>query len=166
MESVQVIYGIQAIEITGQIEDEVDNGILEFLAAAPPEVRSSYHGTGLPWSSRQQAMSDTPNIGHLQIRPDKTFTFEVVQPNAYYDDTKLVPPQVELYYMSKGTLQMKILSLQDLHITDRSLRHAADRSSPMFYNDSSQAIRTQAEIFASKAVSECPSFMKPYQIRV
>jgi hypothetical protein len=166
MEGLQVTYNVQELQIMGQIEDVVDNGVLEFLAAAPPEVRPSYHGTGLPWSSRSQAMDNTPNIGKLQVTSNKEFSFKVVQPNAYYDDGKLVTPCVELYYQTNGVLQTKILALDDIHVSDRSLRYSSHRTSPEFYQQPTSGARTQAEIFASKAVSECPSFLTPYRIVV
>lgn len=166
MEAHSVTYGIQEIQIIGKIEDVVDNDVVEFLAASPPEVRPSYHGTGLPWSSRSQAMDNTPNIGRVQITPEKDISFSILQPNAYYDDGKIVLPQVELYYESNGVLQTKVLSLKDIHVSDRSLRYSRERTSPTFYENPSSIARTQAEIFASKAVNECPSFLKPYKVVV
>lgn len=138
--------------ITGTIEDVVDGQVIEYAAAAPPEIRSSYPGSCLPWANQEQAFDQTPNQGVVRLDASNGFTFQVIQPNSYYDNLTLIQPRVEVYYNSNTIPKTKVMNLSDINIKHRTLTYPPERTSPFFYERNESSMKTQAEIFAEKSI--------------
>ena len=69
---------------------------VRYAAAAPADLRMSYMGSGLPYPSEDVAYEGSPNVGSTGIKPDGSFQFTIISPNAYYKDNgaELVEPHV------------------------------------------------------------------------
>ena len=67
-----------------------------YVAASPPDFRSSYAGSGLPYPNEEIAFTDTPNKGKLTLGEGGSFKLTVVFPNSYYinNGSTMVMPQV------------------------------------------------------------------------
>ena len=71
------------------------NSIVRFLAANPPDYRSSFAGSGLPFASADMAYEGTPNSGAVQAVMG-VYEFGIQFPNSFYvkGGTTLLPPHV------------------------------------------------------------------------
>eukprot|EP00798_Chlamydomonas_sp_ICE-L_P019606 gene19606-26289_t len=87
------------------IDEDVDEIIVEYLAASPPDYRQSFSGSGLPHSSIFQAYSSTPNTGVVHVE-NGNLALRLLNPNAYYDEKMMrVDPHVLLRFRSNGLLR-------------------------------------------------------------
>lgn len=91
----------------------VDKKEIKYRAAAPANRLYSYSGSGLPFSSYEQAFEGTPNKGTAFYLNGKFFINLEDVPNSFYLDlgSELVPPTVFVSFKSNGqpleyTLQM------------------------------------------------------------
>ena len=99
----------------------VQHGFVTYTASAPPDVRLSIAGTGLPFPNEQVAYENSPNSGRALIQ-NGGFTFDVVYPNSYYtkNGSELVRPHVifvinnEYYDVGLGNNYVKHRSLTSL----------------------------------------------------
>ncbi len=68
---------------------------VRYAAAAPPDLRGSYMGSGLPFPNEEVAYEGSPNVGEVPCNAGK-FSFTLVNPNSYYKNngTSLVSPHV------------------------------------------------------------------------
>ncbi len=105
---------------------------LKYMAAAPPDLRQSYMGSGLPFATANMAYEGSPNKGEAKIGADGIFSFTVIRPNAYYIDngSKMVQPHVhftigkEYFDVALGVENMPNRSLTRLPgRPDRSTHH-------------------------------------------
>jgi hypothetical protein len=95
---------------------------LKYMAAAPPDLRQSYMGSGLPFATADMAYEGSPNKGETKIAADGTFSFTVIRPNAYYvnNGSKMVNPHVhftigkEYFDVALGVGNMQNRSLTGL----------------------------------------------------
>jgi hypothetical protein len=88
------------VNVRGIIRDQVKGDKIEFVAAAPPDFRTSFTGSGLPFANSRIAFENTPTSGTAPLGADKTFLFKVQIPNSYYVGlgTVIIPPVVYLLY--------------------------------------------------------------------
>jgi hypothetical protein len=104
------------------VDDIVDDSRVHYLAAAPPDMRMSHYGSGMPFVSREQAMCNTPNHGVVTLDKNLKATISLIHPNSYYDQClNVVPPRVELTYLSNGNRKKKVIRIRELKIHGRSL---------------------------------------------
>tara|TARA_Y100000590_G_scaffold470096_1_gene661945 strand:+ start:2290 stop:2835 length:546 start_codon:yes stop_codon:yes gene_type:complete len=118
------------IQILGRIKDihmltECDT--LMYWAAAPPDYLSSFTGSGLPFSSPEQAFDNTPNKGIVHLNDDGSFSFTIHYPNAYYIHlgTTYVSPRIMFQLCSRNhsnRTQHQVIVLDD-GIPFRRLTH-------------------------------------------
>ena len=73
----------------------VREGFVTYTASAPPDVRQSIAGSGLPFPNERVAYENSPNSGRALIH-NGTFSFDVTYPNSYYtkNGSELVRPHV------------------------------------------------------------------------
>jgi hypothetical protein len=73
----------------------VKSGWVTYTASAPPDVRTSLVGSGLPFPNEMVAYENSPNSGRVPIS-NGAFSFDVLYPNSYYqkNGSELVRPHV------------------------------------------------------------------------
>ena len=141
-----------------QIPDTIDDGMLDYIAAAPPTRGYSRLGSGLPFLNSDQAFDNTPNKGrHLVI--DGFFTVHIMPPNSYYKGMgrTLVPPTLFIRYVSKGVETERSIELR--HVAAATHAHTGlhawpkSRKSPMFYaSHNNLPVRCQEDILRDSAM--------------
>lgn len=95
---------------------------VKYMAAAPPDLRLSYMGSGLPYGNEEIAYEGSPNAGEAPVSGNGSFQFQVVRPNAYYKDngSTLVQPHVhftignDYFDVALGITNMSNRSLSSL----------------------------------------------------
>lgn len=140
------------LEISGIFEEEIDNNTLYYVAASPPDYRASFSGSALPYKSKTQAYENTPNHGSVILK-NNTFTFNIMNPNTYYDDfsNTLNPSYVLLNYQFNG--QDKILKIiLNNTLNNKSLTHA-DSLSPLSFSNDNEEILSQEKKLKSKSIN-------------
>lgn len=141
-----------SITIEGQITMPTATSKLHFLAAAPPDFRESYSGSGLPFASPKMAFDNTPNHGEMDIDSRGNFSITMMTPNSYYTGhgTVLVPPIVYVTY-TETTGKTRTVSIKvDDSIPYRTLTYPNSRTSASFY-DIDLPIRSQEQILRDAA---------------
>ena len=71
------------LELTGQIEEQVKDNAIHYVASAPPDHRASFTGSGLPFANQLQAFDNTPNQGRAVLDNQNTFKLKLIMPNSY-----------------------------------------------------------------------------------
>lgn len=136
------------VVVQGVIHDHVDGQVAYYLAASPPDYRASYSGSGLPWSSMEQAFSQTPNRGVIQLAEGGRFSFKVYMPNSYYNNFEgiMVEPHVMVSYVSGG--EDKVINIQlKQGVPYRTLTYQPQRKDTMFYSSGwSLSVRSQEQV--------------------
>jgi len=99
--------------------------VLKYAAAAPPDLRMSYTGSGLPFPNDEVAYEGSPNIGNVPIVATQ-FEFKIVSPNAYYKDNgaTMVHPHV-LFTIDNEYFDVPLPSA--MQFPNRSLSGLPDR---------------------------------------
>ena len=71
------------------------SGWVTYTASAPPDIRTSLVGSGLPFPNEMVAYENSSNSGRVPIT-NGVFSFNVVYPNSYYqkNGSELVRPHV------------------------------------------------------------------------
>ena len=100
---VKISENVEQIEVNGQMNNSLseiskgNNLFVKYWASNPPDMRSSFAGSGLPFPNEEIAFSGSKNCDVVKAYGDR-FRFFVKRPNSYYTNmgTQLVPPQV--YY--------------------------------------------------------------------
>ena len=137
--------------IEGQIDDQVDDSSIHYLAAHPPDFRTGFSGSGLPFANEEQAFTDTPNKGRLSLNNGK-YRIKVIYPNAFYMKlgTVRIPPVLYISYLSnqqQKTLTVKLgngIPFRTLTYPNTETLNA--RSDCMFYKNDDLPVRNQWEI--------------------
>lgn len=142
------------IVIEGVINFEVADNIVYYLAAAPPDYRFSFSGSGMPFASQVQAFEKTPNVGKTQITNGK-FEIKLIMPNAYYVGlgTVYISPRVFLQVKSKDGEYKHVNVILSDGIPYRSLTYPGAgqktraRANVMFYDSQFELpVRSQEQI--------------------
>lgn len=139
------------IIVSGTFNDICDNNIVYFIAASPPDYRSSFYGSGLPYFNEKQAYYNTPNKLKYILDKDMKFTFKMSMPNSYYTNlgNMLITPHIRILYNQAYTPKTQFIHLNN-GLQYRTLTYSDNRSiirkSPLFYT-SDTSVKTQEEIF-------------------
>lgn len=136
----------------------VDQGKVQWLAAAPADHRASYAGSGLPFPNPSAAFYGTPNKGVLTVDPVMGTGSEPIRlkmPNSYYVcvGSHLIPPRLYLLYQHRGE-KRKISITLSTGIPYRSLSYPPARplTGAMFYAGGwEMPVRTQEQILRDAA---------------
>lgn len=157
------------IVVEGQIETMVKDNIVEYIAAAPTDLRASYTGSGLPFASPEMAMQGTPNKGTITLEAGNAFKINLKMPNSHYAalGTVLVPPTLYLTFFDMNLQKERTVSIVvDEPIPYRTLTYPNQRTSAMFY-DVKLPVRSQEQILRDSAypcqMVQAPNFwgLKP-----
>lgn len=147
--------------VKGRINEYVKDDTVYFLAAAPPDYRATFSGSGLPFANQVQAFQHTPNKGTVKVPAyGSEFEIKLMTPNSYYVGlgTVYVPPTLFLEYTNgNGTKRNVSIKLSD-GIPYRSLTHpgpgqkTAPRGNAMFYGTQfGLPVRSQEQILRDSA---------------
>lgn len=134
---------------------------VSYLAAAPPDFRSSFSGSGLPFTSPAMALENTPNKGTAPLNPtDQTFQITIQMPNSYYagHGTVLVPPTLYITYTLPTGKPHTVAVQIDEPIPYRTLTYPNNRTSAMFY-DVPLPVRSQEQILLDSAYPQESTLM-------
>mgnify|MGYP001183002765 CR=1 FL=1 len=81
--------------VKGKVSSNSSNGLLKYIASSPPDFRTSYTGSGLPFPNTEIAYQNTPNKGAVKMENGE-FSIYINYPNSFYlnQGTMLLPPHV------------------------------------------------------------------------
>ena len=130
-------------------EGRSDGDVLEYVAASPADMRSSFSGSGFPFADAAQAFYNTPNRGKVRVAAGGTFEIKLVSPNSYYVGlgTVIVPPTVHLVYSVGGRRVQRAQPLSaSPAVPYRTLTYPASRRCASFYAPESKFVRSQEQI--------------------
>lgn len=137
--------------ITIELISSIDNNIIDYVAAAPPDYRASLSGTALPFPSQDAAFEGTVNKGQLKLLKSEKIEFIIDTPNSYYDGftRELIPPTLILLYSIQSENKALALKLWD-PIPFRTLTYDPKRENPLFYRND-LPVRSQEQILIDSA---------------
>jgi hypothetical protein len=145
------------VTVFGRIKEAVQNDTIRYVAAAPPDYRATYTGSGLPFANHQQAFDNTPNKGLVKVI-DGTFEINLMYPNSYYIGlgTVIIPPTVYLNYVTNEGLSRQVKIQLSEGIPFRTLTYPAQYTAPradaLFYGGGwDLPVRTQEQILRDSA---------------
>jgi hypothetical protein len=143
------------VRFEGRLDRMPDGGVAQYMAAAPPDYRSSFSGSALPYANAQQAFYNTPNRGEVRINADGSFVVNLTMPNSYYTDggTVKVPPALHLMYVVNGQTQQAQMQVSN-GVPFRGLTYPSKRHGPLFYDHESPLIRSQEAILRAGGYPE------------
>ena len=131
---------------------DIDNNFVYYIAPNPPDYRTSFSGSALPFFNKEQAFYNTSNKGKAYFsKCNKSTTIFLKYPNSYYTDLGniLVVPHVDLVYSIDGKEHLFTYKLSDNPIPYRSLTHPHTRTNPMFYQPKTNftEVMSQSKLF-------------------
>jgi len=148
------------IELALQMPDS-DDGTLHYIAAAPPDYRTSFAGSGLPFQNERAAMDLTPTEGTLSGAPGAVQKIDILYPNSYRDSRGwVVPPAVHLSWRQGGAWKRAIRFLGPA-IPHRALSYEPSRCARkiMFYAGTHELpVRGQEAILRSGGFDGGPAY--------
>jgi len=99
---------------------------IRYLAAAPPDFRDSYAGSGLPFPNEEIAYDNTRNKGKVTIDKEGKFEFRISYPNSYYINggSTLIKPHLHILVDDVDLIDVK---LGEPLIANRSLTNLPGR---------------------------------------
>lgn len=147
------------IIVTGKIQDDVKSDCeVIYIAAAPPDFRASFTGSGLPFHTQRQAFDNTPNKGILKLDGNNGFRLQVRYPNSYYAGlgTVIVPPSVYVIYKNKSgvenTIKIPVSKGIPYRLLTYPMQFTQAREDAMFYSGGwEMPVRTQEQILRDSA---------------
>lgn len=150
--------------IRGIVNEYIKDDTLYYLAAAPPDYRATFSGSGLPFASQVQAFDNTPNRGSVRVPGyGSEFVINLMTPNAYYTGlgTVYVPPTLYIEYTSQQGIKRNLSVKVSNGIPYRSLTHPGPgqgviaRANAMFYATQFHLpVRSQEQILRDSAYPE------------
>ena len=149
----QVDHSKYDIVINIHTKQNIDNNTLYFIAPNPPDYRTSYSGSALPFFNKEQAFDNTSNKGKVLFK-NKKASFGIKYPNSYYHDlgNTQVVPHVDLLYSINGKEYIYSYKLSDNPIPYRSLTHPYTHTSPLFYKPKTEkTVASQSQLLCDTA---------------
>lgn len=147
------------IRLKCRISEKVTDNVVNVIAASPPEFRSSYSGSGLPFSSPVQAFDNTPNKMTVVLKNNE-FVVDLYMPNSYYAGlgSVVIPPTVYVSYNNGYADKVVSIKVSD-SIPYRLLSYPAEMTAPRknaeFYsNHFNLPVRTQEQILRDAGYPE------------
>jgi hypothetical protein len=141
------------VTVRGRIGPKVDDARVEFIAAAPPDSRASFSGSGLPFANSMQAFGSTKTKGDLELSNTQEFEVTIDEPNSYYVNlgSTLIEPSIYVRYKTDNVYKTERFtvgsSIAYRTLTYPTLTEVAVRDSPEFYKMSQEVdARTQEQI--------------------
>ena len=115
--------------------EKIDDDTVTFIGANPPDQRTSFSGSALPFPNEEHAYENTPTHGVVELDAQEyeaVITFLI--PNAYYTNmgNTYVNPHLKLVYKQKGIMYERKVDVLD-RIPFITLTHPKTRTSPNYY---------------------------------
>ena len=105
----QPIYGNESdiVTISGTSPYGVSSSYVKYFASAPADHLQNFTGSGLPFTTPEQALEGTPNKGVVKLEGG-SYKFKIRMPNSYYKDmgNTMVVPQVNLVFTDNNGNQI------------------------------------------------------------
>jgi hypothetical protein len=151
--------GTGDVTVSGRVSNLAGATKIVFWAPAPPDYRTSYSGSGLPYPNAEVAFQQTPSYGTVPVSGDGSFVFSIPFPSAYYTNlgTVYVQPHVRVQTVVNG----KAGAVETIKVAEgvpfRLLTYppvpqTAPRCSPQFYgNRDILPVRTQEQVLRDSA---------------
>ena len=127
-----------------------DDMEVRWISAAPPDRRTSFSGSGLPFSSQEQAFHSAPH-GVARVDPSGAYEIRLEGvPNSYHvrSSEHPVPPQVTVEWTSRGRRHLETIGVGRATEPSRSLR-----ASCLDHRASFSDVRTQEDYLRSSGYS-------------
>lgn len=140
---------------------QIDENIVEYMGAHPPDRRTSFSGSALPFPNEEHAYDNTPTKGRIVLdeseQPQGELTFAV--PNAYYTNlgSDYVKPHLRLRWKEDGVAQETKVDLLE-KFPFRTLTHPIERKSPHFY-EKDNLVTSQEQILRANGYPQTLQFM-------
>ena len=135
------------------VKKSIDDNKIHYIAANPPDYRTSYSGSGLPFANVNQAFENTINKGVLTPDSNGMAISKMRFPNLFYEvlGNKLINPHVNItYHIDEIEKELRVDVSDGLPF--RSLTHPKVRTSPLFYdNEWSLPIVSQERLLRNSA---------------
>lgn len=141
---IKLVEGEFDLIINGTFTDKVDSRI-RYYAASPPDYRSSYPGSALPFSTEKQAFENTPNIGTVEVDDENKFELKLLKPNSFFNIDSRVYPCVNIIYEYRGEAKTLTIELGDIHN-----RHRTIQSNPRKFPQSEDVVVTQEKLMKKR----------------
>jgi hypothetical protein len=144
------------LKIIGEFKNGVKPGAqLMYWAANPYNTRFSYFGSGLAYSSPEQAYDRSVNVGMVGCAGTK-FSFTIKVPSSYYvlHGLQIIPPHIHMKILENGK-QVDYFSIKlGDPLKHRLLHNPAERKSCEFYNNRKDLpFRSQEQILRDSALN-------------
>ncbi len=96
--------------VTGVIHDNVKDNTIYYIAAAGPDRRASYTGSGLPFANKAQAFEKTSNVGKVILDINNRYNIKLITPNSYLVGlgSVTVPPTLFIHYYDSKNVRKNI----------------------------------------------------------
>ena len=144
------------VTITGKLKNNIPDTTILYWASSPPNFRSSFSGSGLPFANPEQAFDRSPNVGAIKTINGE-FSFNIFYPNAYYVGlgSLYVSPHVHLKICEENETHHHSIKISE-GIPYRTLTYPAPpsknpRTGPLFYHNTNLPLRTQEQILRDSA---------------
>jgi hypothetical protein len=147
IEPLKIRFAENDMIISGNFISSIDNNEFKYIAPSPPDFRSSFSGSALPYSSEEQAFYNTINKGHVTLVADNKFIFKITTPNSYVDgfSENVIEPYIIFFYSKDNEVKKLKINLNN-YIPFRSITHPIDRNAEFYNNINHLPIRTQEQI--------------------
>ena len=129
--------------IMGAFSDKIESDV-KYYAPSPPEYRSSYPGSALPFASERQAFENTPNIGSATVDENNKFQIELMKPNTFFNVDNRIEPYVTLIYRYGGEIKNIKVNLGD------TFQHKTIQSNPRDYPTYEDVVETQERMLKKR----------------
>lgn len=148
-----------SVNVVGMVSNAPQNAMIVFWAANPPDYRTAFSGSGLPYPNYNTAYQNTPNQGVVPLSSSGQFSFNIKYPSAYYAGlgSAYVKPHINIQINAPNHVgKVNVISLGD-GVPYRLLTYPpppemAPRDNAMFYwGREQQPVRTQEQILRDSA---------------
>lgn len=140
---------------------QIDDNIVEYMGAHPPDRRTSFSGSALPFPNEEHAYDNTPTKGRIVLDESKPPTGELTfaLPNAYYTNlgNDYIKPHLRLRWKEDGRSRETRIDLLD-KVPFRTLTHPLERTSPHFY-EHDDLVSSQESILRKNGYPQQLQFM-------
>jgi len=127
--------------VKGEVKSNTPSPTILYWAGNPPNRRTGYSGSSLPYKDPEQAYYKSENIGSVKA-VDRKFEFNIDMPNAYYVGlgSLYVPPHIHFKICEPGSNnEFHTLKISN-GVPYRTLTYTAppskkSRVSPLFYEN-------------------------------
>jgi hypothetical protein len=132
---------------------KIDNDLIFYEAAGPPDRITSFTSSALPFHNKEQAFYNSPNIGQIKLDQEKKGMIRLYFPNTYYEDLGniLVTPHVKISFSINHEQYSLIVKLSD-GVPNRSL-YSDGRTTTTTTTTTSTLVDTQERMLKSKRYS-------------